>query len=58
MSLREAAEQVIYQRMNKGDGGLIAVSRDGLIAMPFNTAGMYRAAADASGHFEVRIWET
>lgn len=58
LSLREAAEQVIHQRMQRGDGGLIAVSRDGLIAMPYNSAGMYRAAADAHGHFEVRIWET
>ncbi|MEX2671559.1 MAG: isoaspartyl peptidase/L-asparaginase [Phycisphaeraceae bacterium] len=58
LSLREAAEQVIHHRLEKGDGGLIAVSRNGLIAMPYNSAGMYRAAADAHGHREVRIWET
>lgn len=58
LSLREAAEQVVHQRMTRGDGGLIAVSQEGLIAMPYSSTGMYRAAADASGHFEVRIWET
>jgi len=26
-----------------GDGGAIALDRDGNIAMPFNTSGMYRA---------------
>ncbi|MBX2844899.1 MAG: isoaspartyl peptidase/L-asparaginase [Saprospiraceae bacterium] len=45
MSLEKAAEKVIHQRMlQEGDGGVIAVDRFGNIAMPFNSAGMYRAA--------------
>ncbi len=43
-SLVEAAEAVVMQEVPAlgGDGGAIAVDRDGNIAMPFNTAGMYR----------------
>lgn len=45
MSLYEAAHEVIHNRIMKlgGDGGLIAVDAQGNIALPFNTAGMYRA---------------
>lgn len=45
MSLQEAADEVIHNRIMKigGDGGLIAVDTAGNIALPFNTAGMYRA---------------
>lgn len=44
-SLAVAADAVILQRVPElgGDGGAIAVDRDGNIAMPFSTAGMYRA---------------
>ncbi|RMG64704.1 MAG: isoaspartyl peptidase/L-asparaginase [Bacteroidetes bacterium] len=43
-SLTEAAEAVIHQELVAagGDGGLIALDRQGNIAMPFNTPGMYR----------------
>ena len=34
-----------------GDGGVIAVGRDGRIAMPFNSEGMLRAAMDSRGSF-------
>ncbi|HEX7802905.1 MAG TPA: isoaspartyl peptidase/L-asparaginase [Pseudoxanthomonas sp.] len=50
-TLAMAAEAVIMQRVPElgGDGGAIAVDRDGNIAMPFSTAGMYRAWIDPSG---------
>ena len=43
-SLVDAADAVILQRVPElgGDGGAIAVDRDGNIAMPFSTSGMYR----------------
>ena len=43
-TLAAAADAVILQRVPElgGDGGAIAVDRDGNIAMPFSTAGMYR----------------
>ncbi|HYD79388.1 MAG TPA: isoaspartyl peptidase/L-asparaginase [Paucimonas sp.] len=44
-SLEEAARQTVFERLAAigGRGGLIAVDRDGNIALLFNTTGMYRA---------------
>ena len=39
-----------------GDGGVIAIDRHGRITMPFNTAGMYRAAIHRDGRLEVAIY--
>lgn len=43
-SLVKAANTMVMEALPKlgGDGGLIAVDKKGNIAMPFNTAGMYR----------------
>lgn len=43
-SLLEAANEMVMLKLPKlgGDGGLIAVDKDGNIAMPFCTEGMYR----------------
>jgi beta-aspartyl-peptidase (threonine type) len=54
----QAADRLIHETLKPGDGGLIALGRDGAIAFSFNTRGMYRGAADANGRFEVAIWET
>ena len=40
-----------------GDGGLIALDKDGNMAMPFNTAGMYRGAITENGEIEVFIYQ-
>ena len=44
-TLAVAAEEVVNKVVPAlgGDGGAIALDRDGNIAMPFNTSGMYRA---------------
>jgi len=44
-ALAAAADEVINKVVPAagGDGGVIALDRDGNIAMPFNTTGMYRA---------------
>ncbi len=55
VTLQEAVDDNLRQRLNKNDGGLIAIDKDGNIAMGFNTAGMARAAADSQGRYEV-IW--
>ena len=52
-TLEQAAREVIEQVLSPGDGGLIAVARDGSVAMPFTTESMARGVADASGRFEV-----
>ncbi|MBT8327662.1 MAG: isoaspartyl peptidase/L-asparaginase [Bacteroidia bacterium] len=59
MTLDEAAQEVIHNRITKinGDGGLIAVDKDGNISMPFNTEGMYRAARYTDGSQEVLIYK-
>jgi L-asparaginase / beta-aspartyl-peptidase len=47
----EAAEDVVMRQLVRlgGSGGVIAVGRDGRIAMPFNSEGMLRGAMDSSG---------
>ncbi|MGA9211550.1 isoaspartyl peptidase/L-asparaginase family protein [Kaistella sp.] len=40
-----------------GDGGLIALDKDGNIAMPFNTAGMYRGAITEDGEITIEIYK-
>lgn len=44
-SLQKAAEKVVMEKLKDlgSEGGLIAIDAQGNVAMPFNTAGMYRA---------------
>ena len=56
-TVRQAAADVVGGRLRPGDGGIVAVAADGAVAMVYNTDGMFRGAADASGRFEVHIWE-
>ena len=56
-SLNDAANYVVHQRLEPEDGGIIAVSHTGEIALVFNSSGMFRGAADANGRFDVAIWE-
>ena len=51
LGVAEAAEEVVMRQLVRlgGSGGVIAVGRDGRIAMPFNSEGMLRGAMDASG---------
>jgi isoaspartyl peptidase/L-asparaginase-like protein (Ntn-hydrolase superfamily) len=56
-SLKTATDAAIANLSDlQGDGGLIALDRDGNIAMPFNSAGMYRAAIDRKGRRTVGIY--
>jgi beta-aspartyl-peptidase (threonine type) len=59
MSLAAAADEMIMKRLPAlgGDGGLIAVDKNGNIAMPFNTAGMYRGFIDATGKMSIEIYK-
>ena len=47
MTANEAAEEVVNRKLVDvgGAGGVIAIDKDGNIAMPFNTEGMYRGYA-------------
>jgi beta-aspartyl-peptidase (threonine type) len=57
-TLADAAEAVILQRVPElgGDGGAIAVDRNGYIAMPFSTSGMYRGWIRSDGSRGVAIF--
>ncbi len=38
-----------------GEGGVIAIARDGSIAMPFNSQGMLRGSIDSQGDMTTGI---
>ncbi|MCO6454310.1 MAG: isoaspartyl peptidase/L-asparaginase [Pirellulaceae bacterium] len=54
-SLADAVRHVVHQTLKPGDGGVIAVDRQGQIVLEFNTPGMSRGAADSSGRFTVDL---
>ena len=58
-SLALAADAVILQRVPElgGDGGAIAVDREGNIAMPFSTTGMYRGWIGIDGSRGTAIFD-
>src|SRR5260370_3510717 len=58
LSLKEAA-QTVLDKVAKlgGTGGMIAIDRQGNIALPFNTSGMYRGYADTTGKFVIEIYK-
>jgi len=57
LPLQEAAQQVLAKvKKLGGEGGLIAIDRNGNIAQPFNTSGMYRGSVDSTGKFVVAIY--
>lgn len=59
ISLIDATNYVVNEKLVKlgGDGGLIAIDNQGNIAMPFNTAGMYRGYKKSNGESEVLIFK-
>ncbi len=59
MSLEDAASEMIMKKLPslKGDGGLIAVDKDGNIALPFCTEGMYRGFINREGKMEIKIYK-
>lgn len=58
LDLEQAAHRVIHEELPalEGLGGLIAVDARGTVAMPFCTAGMFRAALVEQGEPAVAIW--
>lgn len=57
MTLQDAAQTALDSvKQLGGTGGLIAVDRNGDIALPFNTNGMYRGYVDPNGKFVVEIY--
>ena len=57
LSLEDAARETIdHLTAIKGEGGLIAVDREGNVTLPFNSDGMYRGYVDENGDFQIRIY--
>ncbi len=58
-SLEDAANTMIHEKLPalRGDGGLVAVDRQGRIAMPFNTKGMFRGFVREDGAISVAVYQ-
>lgn len=58
LSVQDAGKTVIKKVGDMGgDGGLIALDKNGHMAMPFNTEGMYRGAVTQDGKIEIYIYK-
>tara|TARA_B100000900_G_scaffold200110_1_gene169667 strand:+ start:213 stop:1229 length:1017 start_codon:yes stop_codon:yes gene_type:complete len=59
MTIEDASKEVIYKKVAKlgGDGGVIAIDKNGNIAMEMNTSGMYRAHINSDGKITVKIYK-
>lgn len=59
MKLKDAADEMVMKQLPSlgGDGGLIAVDKDGNIALPFCTEGMYRGYVREDGKKTVMIYK-
>ena len=59
MSVKDASKEVIHNKVAKlgGDGGVIAIDKNGNVAMEMNTSGMYRAHMDSQGKITVKIYK-
>jgi L-asparaginase / beta-aspartyl-peptidase len=59
LSLKDASELVVNDKLVKagGSGGVICIDKWGNVSMPFNSQGMFRAYAKASGEEGVFIYK-
>jgi beta-aspartyl-peptidase (threonine type) len=58
MDLAEAVRVVVHEKLPPldGDGGLIAVDRNGNVVLDFNCSGMYRGQVGSDGEFSTAIF--
>jgi beta-aspartyl-peptidase (threonine type) len=56
LPLDAAVGHCLHKVLQPGDGGIIAVDRDGQISLQATTDSMPRGAADSTGRFETAIW--
>ncbi|HEY0731186.1 MAG TPA: isoaspartyl peptidase/L-asparaginase, partial [Chitinophagaceae bacterium] len=58
-TVQKATNEMIMEKLPAlgGDGGLIALDKDGNFAMPFNTEGMYRGYIRGDGKPVVQIYK-
>lgn len=55
----EDARWIVIKKVEDmgGNGGLIALDKNGNVAMPFNTEGMYRGTVTSDGKIEIKIYK-
>lgn len=59
LSLKEACDIVVMDKLVKigGEGGLIAIDKEGNIELPFNSEGMYRAKKSSDSEIFIGIYK-
>jgi beta-aspartyl-peptidase (threonine type) len=60
MTVKQASDLVIYDKLEKAQkatGGVICLDRNGNIAMPFNTEGMFRGFSSSDGREGIFIYK-
>lgn len=58
LNLGDATDEVIRKQTELGGkGGLIALDKDGNVALPFNTEGMYRGYVTESGKVLIQLYQ-
>ena len=58
LSIEQAVRTMMHEKLARsgGEGGVIALDRDGNFAMDFNSAGMHRGVRDSRGRREVAMY--
>jgi L-asparaginase / beta-aspartyl-peptidase len=58
LPLARAVDTMVHDKLKRtgGEGGVIALDRDGNYAMDFNSAGMHRGVRDSRGHREIAMY--
>ncbi len=56
-TLKEAVDEIMLKKLSKGDGGLIAIDKNGNYYMEYTTQSMFRGVVNSEGKKEFKIWE-
>ena len=58
LPLAAAVRTMMHEKLRRtgGEGGVIALDRDGNYAMDFNSAGMHRGVRDSRGRREIAMY--
>ena len=58
-SVKDAAEEVVMKKLVErgGEGGVVALDKNGNISMPFNSEGMYRGYIKSDGSTKIMIYK-
>lgn len=59
LSVKDAADEVVMKKLVErgGEGGVIALDKNGNMAMPFNSEGMYRGYIKSDGSTKIMIYK-